>query len=268
MFNSAYKNLLVGHSHMEVAINDSLLKHTKNIAYQGESYFYTFFKLKIALEQNRNIKNVYIEFTNNQILKRMEMKVSGSKYLDRSLNFYMPFFLMNDYINLMKHSNGKLIPFLGRGLLKNSVRLIKNDYELNGKLGRYFFLDKTLKLDESSSHDKNITHEETFSVNAYKKSITYLYLNKIVNLCKAKNVNIVFVRSPLHTESSLRLFDKEFLEIKDSLFSKQKFIDNINFNLPNSFFADKEHLNYKGAIEYTKHFQKQIEFENYNSNKK
>lgn len=253
-FEPYYKNLLLGHSYMEVAVNDSLLDYSKNIAYQGESYFYTFFKLKLALEQNKNIKNVYIEFTNNQVLKRMEKKIYEKKYLDRSLRYYMPFFKWNDYKTLLKLSKGQLISVSGSSLLKNFIRIINDDYKLNKKLGNYLFLDRTLRL---NGKNKKKSIEEVFSIDDYKTSITYLSLKKIENLCKSKNVNLVFVRSPLHNDSSLRLYEKEFLGIKEALFSNIEFID--NFNLSNDSFADKEHLNYKGARVYTKYFKGQIE---------
>lgn len=255
-FKPNYENLLLGHSHMEVAVNDSLLDYSKNIAYQGESYFYTFFKLKLALEQNKNIKNVYVEFTNNQVLKRMEKKIYEKKYLDRSLSYYMPFFECNDYKTLLKLSKEQLISASGNSLLKNFIRIKNDDYKLNKKLGKYLFLDRTLQLNEKN---KKKSIEEVFSINDYKTSITYLSLKKIENLCKSKNVNLVFVRSPLHSDSNLRLYEKEFLGIREALFSNIEFIDNINFNLSNDSFADKEHLNYKGARVYTKYFKEQIE---------
>src|SRR4051812_42187597 len=60
------KYIILGHSHPECAFNDSLISGFSNFASSGESYFYTYFKLKNITERNRNIEAVFIEFSNNQ----------------------------------------------------------------------------------------------------------------------------------------------------------------------------------------------------------
>ena len=40
------KSIVVGHSHPECAFNDSLIQEFKNFSSSGESYFYTYPKLK------------------------------------------------------------------------------------------------------------------------------------------------------------------------------------------------------------------------------
>src|SRR5690554_8088243 len=64
------KYIVVGHSHPECAFNDSLIPELKNISHSGESYFYSYFKTKQVVQQNTSIEVVFIEFTNNQIVKR------------------------------------------------------------------------------------------------------------------------------------------------------------------------------------------------------
>ena len=46
------KNLIVGHSHSECSLNDSLILNTLNISKSAEPYFYNYFKImKIVLSK-------------------------------------------------------------------------------------------------------------------------------------------------------------------------------------------------------------------------
>jgi hypothetical protein len=67
------ENVIFGHSHPECAYNDSLIGNFKNLAQSRQSYFYSFSKIKNVHKQNPQIKNIFIEFTNNQITQEIVM---------------------------------------------------------------------------------------------------------------------------------------------------------------------------------------------------
>jgi hypothetical protein len=98
IFNSkkTTKYIIAGDSHPECAFNDSLLPGFTNYAQSGESYFYTFFKIKKLIEQNKNIEAVFVEFTNNQITKEMDGKIWGDRYLSLRYPLYSPFMNVED----------------------------------------------------------------------------------------------------------------------------------------------------------------------------
>ena len=52
--------IVLGHSHPECALNDSLVPGLANFSNSGEAYFYAYYKLKKILDQNKNIKTVFI----------------------------------------------------------------------------------------------------------------------------------------------------------------------------------------------------------------
>jgi len=64
--------LILGHSHPECNFNDSLIDNTKNLAQSGELYFYTYLKTRKILADNKQVKAIFLEFTNNEIINNME----------------------------------------------------------------------------------------------------------------------------------------------------------------------------------------------------
>ncbi len=90
------KYIVLGHSHPETAFNDSLISDVFNLAQSGESYFYTFQKVKEVLNQNKSITTIFIEFTNNQINKEMDNWIWGDKYINNRYPLYSSFMNLED----------------------------------------------------------------------------------------------------------------------------------------------------------------------------
>ncbi len=99
---STTENVLFGHSHSECAFNDSLITNFKNLSNSGESYFYILPKVKNIVSQNPQIKNVFIEFTNNQITTNMNNWIWGEKLMSSRLTLHSPFMNSEDHFVLIK----------------------------------------------------------------------------------------------------------------------------------------------------------------------
>ena len=67
-----YSVLILGHSHPANAYDTHFIKNTINIGTAGEAYMYTYFKAKKVIDNNPQIKKIFVEFTNNQIDKGMD----------------------------------------------------------------------------------------------------------------------------------------------------------------------------------------------------
>jgi len=61
-------NIIFGHSHPEVAFNDSLISNFQNLAQSGESYFYTF--LKTILKLKMSLLNFQISMLPEFVIKK------------------------------------------------------------------------------------------------------------------------------------------------------------------------------------------------------
>jgi hypothetical protein len=81
------------------------------------------------------------------------------------------------------------------------------------------------------------------------------YLEKIVNLCVANGVEVVFVRSPQHLLCSHRQNEDVLQQIKRKIFSDIEFLDFNDFALNDNEFGDFEHVNFIGAKTFSSWFE-------------
>ena len=83
--------LVLGNSHTEFALNDSIITDLVNISQSGESYFYTYTKLKKILEDNAQIKTVFLAFSNEVIDVGMNDWIWGDQFFSFNFPKYSPF---------------------------------------------------------------------------------------------------------------------------------------------------------------------------------
>jgi hypothetical protein len=255
-FNSNYfrlKNeelIVLGDSHPECAFNDSLINNCSNIANSGESYFYTYLKARKIIENNKQIKTVFIEFNNNQITKEMDISWTWDDiHLQERLPGYYPYMDYSDFGLLwMKNSEG-VLNSLSESLIKNIGHIflisfghkknLKQDRDYGGYL--YLVLDKT---DSLLNLQKNNFIEE----NEFEMAETNIsYLSKTIEYCNLNHIKVFLIRSPLHPKYTGFSNELKFRKILNSKFANIEFLDFKDFPLQNYEFGDLEHLNYKGA---------------------
>jgi hypothetical protein len=64
--------VFAGNSTVECAVDDRLISHSINIAQSGEAYLYSYVKIKALLENNENIRNVFISYSYGDLLFEKE----------------------------------------------------------------------------------------------------------------------------------------------------------------------------------------------------
>ena len=244
------KNAVFGHSHPECAYNDTLIHDFKNFAQSRQSYFYSFVKIKNVISQNKSIKNVFIEFTNNQIHKNKDNWIWDDSAISNRLPNYLPF-LDKGQINLLYTKNSKsFVAGASKSFRYNLTNLLLFKYDYSAKIGGYRWLDHTMKdssivgLEKTQSTTSDKKHSELSHENIK-------YLEKIVKYCKDHNINIYLIRSPQHKYCPDRNNEKIFIEIKNTKFKEVEFLDFNDFPLKNNEFADLSHLNIKGAKNFS-----------------
>ncbi|WP_316811940.1 hypothetical protein [Pedobacter heparinus] len=243
--------IIIGHSHPECAFNDSLITNTINIAQSGESYFYSYYKVKQLLQQNKNIKYVFVEFTNNQIEKKMEEWIWSGLFLSYKYHTYAPFIDYQGNSLLMKNNPKSLLKLQIKTLLNNIKVILFKDYDYARKTGGYLYLGKSktdslIKLKDITI-GKNEIHELLPIENL-------AYLDRIVNLCQIKGVKVILLRSPLHKKYPGIKNENEFKKLLTVKYRHIHFLDFKNFPLQDEEFADLEHLNFKGAKKFSAFF--------------
>jgi len=121
----------LGHSHSQNSFNDSLINNSKNFSQSGEIYF-ILFKIKKVVSINDKIKNVFVEFTNNQICLDMDKWTKNEEYISYKVPKYAPIMDVNDYKYIIS---------------QNPIAFVKTIPILFQKTCIVFFLKKTIISD-------------------------------------------------------------------------------------------------------------------------
>lgn len=240
--------IIIGHSHPEFAYNDTLIKDFKNFSASGEAYFYTYYKLVPFINNNKNIKTVFIEFTNNQISEMMNGWIWDDRYLPFKYEIFGSY-INSEGLTLLMEKNLK-------GVISGQLRLLKHNFKVIASNNYSFLLDRggyTYSVKDSAEADLKKQKDETIdSINTPNISQYNLYyLEKIISFCRAKNLKVYFVRSPMHPKYSGRLNEPLFKNILKTRFDSVEFLDFKDYPITNAEFGDLEHLNYKGARRFS-----------------
>ena len=236
--------VVFGHSHPETAYNDSLINNFKNLAQSGESYFYTYIKARKVLKQNTQVKNVFIEFSNIDITQIRDQEIWSDKYINWRYPIYSGLMNTSERFFLGYKNPKSFLKTLPKTLKKQFTRVKNNHHNYYASTSGYLYI-KESKLD---SLIKQNTHKTTADSSYYKESdYNLLYLDKLVALCKEKEVNIYFIRSPLYKDSFYVSNEDLFTTVRKNKYKNIPFIDLKDFSLDNADYRDLHHVNYKGA---------------------
>ena len=256
-FHKTNQNIILGHSHAECSYNDSLILGFKNLAQSGESYFYTYFKLKKVLENNTQIKTCFVEFTNNNIESKFEKWIWDDQYISNRYPKYFAFMNASDIFLLAKLNTFAILNAQSASLKSNFlfIKSKKKNYIIENNLGGYLHIDKTVSDSCLRIQNKFIEKIDTINI----ANINLQYLTKIVDLCNNKKVKLFFIRSPTHKNCTGMYNERQYKNVLKKSFSNVEFLDFKNFILPNLNYVDYEHFNYKGASKYSKFFNSLVE---------
>lgn len=252
--NNVEENLILGHSQSECAYNDSLIPGFLNLSKSAESYFYNYIKLRKVLEQNKDVKRVFIEFSNNQIEAGMDNWIWGDELLSERYSRYAPFMSFNEHLLICNHNS---IGFLKNQSIiskRNFEYIVKNDYDFTNKIGGYNRLSRC-KLDSILKFSNKANKAKT----KFELSRTNIeYLIKIINLCKKNKIQVYLIRTPIHPKNEILNNEMFYQKILKEEFKDVDHLDFVGFPLNNSEFGDLAHLNFKGAEKYSVFFNNLI----------
>jgi hypothetical protein len=247
--NSNVKEVFAGDSHVQCAINDNLLKNSKNISTNSESFYFTYFKLKKLLEANKQIQKVYLGASYHSLSNYYDDYISGnfSASVSPKYFFLMPF---EEQLKLIKWNISSLSEFLKR-IFSICYRYLFQDVRFD--YGGYVNNFKNTKAIYSSM-DKRLNFQY-FSDNKLRgfSEVNLLYLNKIIALCDEMDIELVLINTPVHPHLKNRIptaFLRKYNEIIKSENLRVLEINNLTFN-ESSFIPDGDHLSMEGAVIFT-----------------
>lgn len=252
--------VVIGDSHSECAFNDSIINGLVNFSQAGESYFYSYFKIKKIIDQNPNLKTLLIEISNNQIKKDTDRRIWGDKYLPFKLPVYGVFMDVKS-INLLMENNSEGFRSSIFPLIKNNTKMLFRGLDYSGEIGGYHYLKTTLNdsiAEYDAFEDDIINVKDSSSATNISEIFELKYLREIIKYGESKGLRVFLIRSPLNEK--YEGFENE-IDFKDKLtseFPDIELLDFAYFPLSNEQFADLSHLNYKGAKLFSTWFNRLV----------
>ena len=241
--DNSKKTLFLGHSHPECAYDDSIIENSKNLSKGGESYFYTYYKLKNVLKSNPHIDRVFLEYSNTMLTKKMDKWTFGYQKMNAHLPWHASFLSQEDFNLIYQNSANDAFAVLSTSTRVNLLKLIFNKLSIDKDFGSYVSFDRSFmpSIDISNIDGDNLDNRST---QVSQQSIRDL--DRIVRLCNIHKVELLFIRSPQHTTFN-RQNEDSLMWYKANKYPQVKFIDLDAFPLQDKQFGDEGHINKWGA---------------------
>lgn len=249
-FNENIKEIYIGDSHIQCAVNDSLLINSRNVSTSSESFYFSYYKLKKLIEENQNIEKVYLGASYHSLSNYYDDFISG-EYSPSVAPKYFYILPINEQFKLIRW-NVKNIPTFIKGVLSISYRYLFKDVTFDyGGYSNSFTNSMAMKPSmEKRLHFQYYTGKE---LNNFSE-INLTYLTKIIVLCKTSKIDLVLLNTPLHPYFKSKvpiIYINKFNEIVNT-----QNLNVIDFNAltfsDSCFIPDGDHLSAKGAYQLTK----------------
>ena len=237
------RTLIVGDSHTECSINDSIIPNCINLSQSGTGYFYTYVKLRSIINANPQIDTVVVGYSYDDVSAQKDAWFWGDESIKFKLRNYFFMFDLEDYFSLFKSNPVSVIMNTPQVIFHNVKILF---YGISS-LGGYLPLERN-NLEESIKRRRQESiNENEFS--PYQR----LYLLKIYELCQSRKINLVLINPPIYPvlEQYQDVLKSKYYEFAKRELSNAILVNHSNVKIPENGFSDLSHLNKKGAAIYS-----------------
>jgi len=233
----------MGASHIQRAVNDSLMPSAINLARSSERYMFTYLKLQHILENNKQVDTVFLMCASTDLFENADDKYfNDNEMVSYFANFY-PLFNMEQWIMYKT----KFVTAFGLLFRSTYLKYLKGlDYK--------FFIDGFNPSFEVMNTD-SVYYQPVKGL--YGNKINYDYLRRIITLCNDNNINLFFIYCPVYKPELYYDQDYYYNAYKTN-FGDVKLFDFSHFPIPEDGFVDAHHLNYKGAMIFTNELKRQF----------
>jgi hypothetical protein len=243
--------LILGHSHLEYDLNDSLINNSVNFSQGGDSYFYIYFKFKKIIESNTRINTLILAISNNMFSDDIDdIWIFEKNHLEYKYPKYSNLISYTDKWLLIKKEP---ISFSIASIyaLKAKINLIisgNNNLIKKFEWGGYKYSSKNELESFNQKNELNISYNKSHNL---KATSNIYFLDKIVDFANKNKIKLILLRSPLH-----HFYNREYESILNQFISKNpekfEYWDYADYFIKDQFYIDYSHLNYKGATIFSK----------------
>ena len=248
-FEENIELLFLGDSHITNAVIDSLIPNAVNLAKRSEPYYYTYHKLKFVTSKSR-IKKILLGYSYHNFSSYYDEFINGnlSAIMPHKLFFCFEF---SEQLRVLNWNRKKLLLVL-KNIFSSSYHQF---YNLEKEKNDYWFYDGynnpflEAKVDSINIQDRILFQFYKEEKVAGLADLNIVYLNKIIDLCQEKNIEIDFIITPLHplyVKKTPNIFKSKLNEFRVK--KDINLIDLEGLHLSDSCYVqDGDHVTIKGA---------------------
>lgn len=243
--------LILGDSHTQTGIDDSVLKNALNISQPSEHFLYSYNVLRLLIDNNPQINKVILGVSFHSFCRSYDQYIQDD---DKTKFMYPRYYSILD-IDSVKDL-GKIPVKQFKGILNR----VFEDIVHSSTIHDYSFIGGFYKSDRSNLSQQTISsaiqrHYYTESGSIQKHSTIQVdYLKKIIQLCKTKKIKLILVNTPIN-KNYLRMIPKEIVQdyhFTMGQFDKEVvFLDYHSIDFTDDCYGDGDHLNSIGAQKFT-----------------
>lgn len=245
--------LILGDSHTECALNDTLLPHSVNISASADAYIYSYFKMKKLINNNPQIDTILLGYGYHNLSPSLEEWVYGDKFILNKVPTYACFMKNSEIQKVIKYNPQlalSLILDIYRSAFKLSVKSIfGQNYNQAGFGGFRRLTYNKLKEDIQRLSRKKDQDEASFNSSPSQEK----YLLMISNYCKNNKIKLILIATPIYKNilKSSKNLKVLYYEYYNKYLADNVLLDYSGENMPDSCYADSEHLNRLGAKDFS-----------------
>ncbi|QCX38824.1 hypothetical protein FF125_10405 [Aureibaculum algae] len=246
-YNTDYKlnnditTLILGDSHIEAGLNDSIIKNSINFSTGGSPVFFNYVKLKKIIENNKQIETVIMGYS------PINMTGGGFYEVPKMKSMIIQYYYLMDYkdfYDVSKYNFQGLINGI-TGIFRSVKKpnFLKKVNVKNSDLGGF----RKLPMNTTGLLEKDIKNEKLKTGKPDKISTKYFL--KIIEFCKNNNIRLIVLNTPVHGSLVRKSKQRreEYNKFMDRFNSDFVFWDYEGLHFDNKYFYDENHLNYEGA---------------------
>lgn len=231
--------LITGHSLAECAIDDSIYTDAINLSQSATGYFYSYLKIKELINNNPHVDTIILGISYSDIGEGADERFSSFKRLKSKLPRHLFICSKDELIDIYNAVGLELLFCLPPSIYRNMFML--------GKGTDVFGSHRKLNINvlDAAVDNALVTNSENAKLCTYELE----YLIKINSFCKDKSVKLILMHLPLH-DSVVRgshLYKIKYTEIISAFTDNTTIVDYSEFEIPDSGFADRYHLNKDGS---------------------
>ena len=255
--------LVMGHSRPFRAIDETQFDNIVNFCSGGESNVHTYYKLKYVLEQSgKNVETVILPAGFGSFNLDDPSLISNSFYWKKYVDYLELSEVSNDFSTYTSiWLKSKVIPWYEYPYLKLSLET--GDFDLKISKEKY----QNGSAEEKYKMARMILDRAVANSQFYD-SVSSIYLNKTIELCKNSDCKLVFVKYPVtssYKKAMNEIVDeKELSELAiriEEIIDKEgiTLLDHQDMWLENDdHFLDPQHLNEDGKKAFSKLLKSEI----------